>query len=97
MKRVDKAVFIAGCSDGRVVRVAGEFVMLSRNYETTTERLATIAQCNSPIVKVLIDETYKLVLVITEDNTLKEYTIEDEACKTLTEIVTVRRGFKTLI
>ncbi len=63
--------------------------MTVRNLETTAERLSVLAQCNAPIVKLLADQKHKILLVITEDNSLIEYKLNEENASSLTEILTV--------
>nr|VZI08387.1 unnamed protein product [Spirometra erinaceieuropaei] len=93
-KLIDTAVIFGGCSDGHIVRLSAELNALARNFETTTERLSSIAHCGAPVVKILVDECYRLLLAITEDNMLIEFKICDEAGRTLSEIMRLKLASK---
>ncbi|KAL5104623.1 hypothetical protein TcWFU_002267 [Taenia crassiceps] len=87
---LDSAIFLGGCCDGRVIRVAGEVALMGHNLETTTERLSVLAQCNAPIVKILADYGNRILLVITEENMLIEYKFNDEYYRGVTELLTLK-------
>ena len=59
---------------------------MGHNLETTTERLSVLANCNAPIVKILVNVRHKILLVITEGNMLMEYKFTDEYYRGVTEL-----------
>ncbi|VDK41143.1 unnamed protein product [Taenia asiatica] len=63
---------------------------MGHNLETTTERLSVLAQCNAPIVKILANYEHRILLVITEENMLIEYKFNDEYCRGVTELLTLK-------
>ncbi|VDM00505.1 unnamed protein product [Schistocephalus solidus] len=79
---------------GHIVRLSADLNCLARNFETTTERLSSIGHCGAPVIKILVDECYRLLLAITEDNMLIEFKISDEAGRTLSEIMRLKLASK---
>ncbi|KAL5964971.1 hypothetical protein TSMEX_007295 [Taenia solium] len=63
---------------------------MGHNLETTTERLSVLAQCNAPIIKILANYEHRILLVITEENMLIEYKFNDEYCRGVTELLTLK-------
>nr|CDS24042.1 intraflagellar transport protein 140 [Echinococcus granulosus] len=89
-RSLDSAIFLGGCCDGRIIRVAGEVALMGHNLETTTERLSVLAQCNAPVVKILANYKHRILLVITEENMLIEYRFNDEYCRDVAELLTLK-------
>ncbi|KAM7541711.1 hypothetical protein Aperf_G00000003534 [Anoplocephala perfoliata] len=87
---IDSASFLGGCKDGRIIRIAGEVALVDHNLETTTERLSVLAYCNAPVLKLLVNCKQKILLAITDENILIKYKIDDDYCRVITELLTLK-------
>lgn len=79
---------------GRVVRVAADVSMALGSIESNYEKMITLTKCDAPITKILVDQKHKILLVITEENTLIEYKLSHgDNGRTITEVLVVSLAF----